>query len=292
MSLHNLALAGGGIKVLSFCGALYSLNKIHKIDNIKRVIATSAGCIIALMIICGFSVEEMLKIVKERDMSEIKSDDTLINNLYRFAFNFGFNDGISIESWIAELLVMKKINPTITFKELHDLFGKELILTVCYLNKRELKLLSSVDTPDLEVIKGVRMAMTFPLYFEPVRLSEHSSDNHDIYVDGALVCNYPIDYLKSYDPYLENTIGLTLTCDNQERGKYHAIGTVFDMFDLIMATLNLALKDNLSIEAKKRTITINTKEIDMFDFNLTDKEKERLFARGYRAVKEYFKKLN
>ena len=287
MSLHNLALAGGGIKVLSFCGALYSLNKIHKIDNIKRVIATSAGCIIALMIICGFSVEEMLKIVKERDMSEIKSDDTLINNLYRFAFNFGFNDGISIESWIAELLVMKKINPTITFKELHDLFGKELILTVCYLNKRELKLLSSVDTPDLEVIKGVRMAMTFPLYFEPV-----NDGDGNIYVDGALVCNYPIDYLRSYDPFLENTIGLTLTCDNQERGKYHAIGTVFDMFDLIMATLNLALKDNLSIEAKKRTITINTKEIDMFDFNLTDKEKERLFARGYRAVKEYFKKLN
>lgn len=287
MSLQNLALAGGGIKVLSFCGALYGLNKFHKIDGIKRVIATSAGCIIALMVICGFSVEEMIKLVKERDMSEIKSSDTLINNLYRFAFNFGFNDGTSIESWIAELLCIKKINPTITFKELYDLFDKELILTVCYLNKRELKLLSPIDTPDLEVVKGIRMAMTFPLYFEPV-----NDGNGNIYVDGALVCNYPIDYLRSYDPFLENTIGLTLTCDNQERGKYHAIGTVFDMFDLIMATLNLALKDNLSIEAKKRTITINTKEIDMFDFNLSDKDKEKLFGRGYRAVKEYFKKLN
>lgn len=285
--IHNLALAGGGIKVLSFCGALYRLDKIHKISNIKRIIATSAGCIIALMVICGFSVEEMIELVKERDMSEIKSNDTLINNLYRFAFNFGFNDGTSIESWIIELLSIKKINPTITFKELHNLFDKELILTVCYLNKRELKLLSSVDTPDLEVVKGVRMAMTFPLYFEPI-----NNEDGNIYVDGALICNYPIDYLRSYDPYLENTIGLTLTCDNQERGKYHAIGTIFDMFDLIMATLNLALKDNLSIEAKKKTITINTKEIDMFDFNLTDKEKERLFARGYRAVKEYFKKLN
>ena len=285
--IENLALAGGGIKVLSFCGALWYLNKIHKINNIKRIIATSAGSIIALMVICNFSLEEMVEITKSRDMSEIKSKDTLINNVYRFAFSFGFNDGISIEDWISEILAYKKINSTITFKELQEMYQKDLIITTSHINKRELKLLSATETPDLEIVKAIRMAMTFPLYFDPL----HHEDGN-IYLDGALICNYPIDYLKAFDPTLENTLGLDLTCDNQKKGKFHHINTVFDLIDVIIGTLNLALKEGISKEAKKRTITIDTKEIDVFDFNLTQDEKEKLFGRGYRAVKHYFKKIH
>jgi len=285
--IENLALSGGGIKVLSFCGGLWYLHKIQDINTIKRVIATSAGSIIALMVICGFTPQEILDISINRDMSAIRTKDTLINNIYRFAFNFGFNDGTSIENWISEILNIKNIPHDITFQGLKDRYNKTLILTTTHINRRELRFLSHAEHPDLEIVKGVRMAMTFPLYFDPIN---HNDGN--IYLDGALICNYPIDYLKVYDPLLEYSIGMTLTCNNQEKNKFHAVGTVFDLIDLIMSTLNLALKDNLSFEAKKKTITINTKEIDMFDFHLNEEEKDKLFARGYRAVKHYFKKLS
>lgn len=239
------------------------------------------------MVICGLTPEEILKISTDLDMSDIRSKDTLINNIYRFTFNFGFNDGTSIEEWVTEILAIKNIPNTITFRDIKDMYDKELILTTTYINKRELKLLSYTECPDLSVVKAIRMAMTFPLYFDPI----NNDNDGNVYLDGALICNYPIDYLKSVDPFLEHTIGMTLTCDNQKRGQFHTVGTVFDLLDLIMATLNLALKDNLSPEAKKNTIVIDTKDIDMFDFNLTNEEKEKLFARGYRAVKKYFKKL-
>lgn len=280
--IENLALSGGGIKVLSFCGALWYINKVFPLSQIKRIIATSAGSIIALLLVCNFEIKEILDIVVSRDMSELKSNDTLLKNINRFLFGFGFNDGEAIEEWIIEILELKGLPPNLTFKELFSLHDKILILTTCHINTKQLKLLSHSTTPDLTIAEAIRMSMTFPLFFSPLII------DNNVYADGALLCNFPIDHLKEYDPTLEHTIGINLTSNKQNK-KFHNIDTIIDFIEHIIGTL-YENSNKISLEAKNKTITINTKEIDLFDFYITPAEKEKLFGRGYRAAQHFFKK--
>jgi len=281
MDIENLAFSGGGIKALAFNGAIRMLEKANIMPGIKRIVATSAGALLGIFLVCGFSANEIIEIVTERDFKHLKDNSNLMENVHRFIFYYGFYSGELIDSWIAENFELKGINPEITFKEVYEQFNKDFIVTGTHLNKREIVYFNKDNTPDMPVKTAVRISISIPLFFEPIEL------NGDIYVDGALLGNYPIGYLERIDPQLKKTIGF-YAVSKTDKTRRRDIHDVFHVIDLVMNTLtNKIDMDKMTELQKTRTVIIDTKNINSTDFHIDKEMKERLFGRGYRSTKRF-----
>ena len=77
------------------------------------------------------------------------------------------------------------------FLEFYEKSGIELVFTTYCLNTDTLELLNYTNTPDLKLLDGLCMAIAVPFLFFPV------SYRNQLYVDGFLVSNHPIEMCKS-----------------------------------------------------------------------------------------------
>lgn len=284
--IENLSFSGGGIKALAFCGALRALEKEGLMGGVKRIIGTSAGALVGMMLACGFTSYDLIDIIKSRDFKHLKDNSSLLDNVHRFVFNYGFYSGDLIETWLGEHLEARGISSEITFDEIWSKFGKELIITGTHLNERKIVYFCRDLYPNMPVKTAVRISTSIPLFFEPIRLDK------DIYVDGALLGNNPIGYFEKIDPGLERTIGFNVASMNEIKER-REIYDVFHVIDLVMNTL-ITKADMLTMTElqQRRTIVINTKEVNTTDFHIRDHVKEKLFGRGYRCTKKFLSQRN
>lgn len=281
MEIENIAFSGGGVKALAFCGAVRMLEKTGIMKGVKRIVGTSAGSLIGLFLACGFTSYEIVDIVKERDFSHLKDNSSLMENVHRFVFYYGFYSGDLIDTWISEHFEARDIHPEITFEEVYARFGKDFIVTGTHLNQRKTVYFSRETTPKMPVKTAVRISTSIPLFFEPIEM------NGNIYVDGGLLCNYPIGYFEKIDPGLEKTIGFNAV-STFDTIKHQEIRDVFHVIDLVLNTLTIKADMATITELhNSRTVTINTKDVNTTDFNLKEYMKDKLFGRGYRCTKQF-----
>lgn len=158
--------------------------------------------------------------------------------------------------------------------------------------------------PDsFSISRAVRMSMSIPIFFEPVRLQDSSGRTHFI-VDGGMLSNYPIWLLDdgtSNPPW--PTFGFKLTePDRRElRGPDRNPITNPLAFLKALAGTIMDARDNYHISNSKgdfqRTIGIPTvvtvknveKEIKTTDFDITQEESQALFKNGAEAAREFLK---
>ena len=56
----ELAIGGGGIKGLAFAGALYKLDELNLLKDLKRISGSSIGGFLAVCISIGFKPSELM----------------------------------------------------------------------------------------------------------------------------------------------------------------------------------------------------------------------------------------
>jgi len=188
---ENLVFEGGGNKGMAYVGVLQVLEKAGVMRNIKRVAGASAGAIIAALIAIGCDSQQ-LKDFLEQDLRRILVDHqcgycSLLPNLLQ---GFGWNPGHKLLRWFGEQLKDVAGDADITFKEVLQRFGKELCIVVTNLNQMSVEYFHPKTTPNTPVRRAVRMSMALPGVFQSVK--EVNNDYEDVYVDGGLLCNYPI----------------------------------------------------------------------------------------------------
>jgi predicted acylesterase/phospholipase RssA len=81
--VENLVLAGGGAKALSLAGALRSLEKEGRSEQIKRVAGTSGGAIMAMGYAAGYSADELCDVVNDNEFGlftlNSRADNKVLN---------------------------------------------------------------------------------------------------------------------------------------------------------------------------------------------------------------------
>ena len=111
-----------------------------------------------------------------------------------------------------------------------------------------------------------------------------------MYVDGGMLCNYPIDVFGGND----NTLGLKMVTDQEKRTNQiqeggHQISNLLEFSTSIINLLLLELeRHNIGKNYWKRTITINTGHISTTDFELSDDDMKFLYKQGKSAVRDFF----
>jgi len=259
-----LVLSGGGIKGISFIGALQALKEFDILNSIKIFAGTSIGSLILLLIVIGYSPNELYEFVKIFDFSKLNICD--INILIT---KYGLNDGNIVIEILNNFLTKKNYNKDITFKELYDKTNKELIITTTNINKRCCEYLSYKNYPNLSVVMAVRMSISLPLIFTPVKY------NNNLYVDGSCMDNLPIEIFKEQ----EKIIALYLDDDIDEQNEINS----FELYGY--SVLNSIM--NQKIINKKNTITIYIKSINSANFNIDLNKKINLYEIGYNSVYKF-----
>ncbi|HET7855457.1 MAG TPA: patatin-like phospholipase family protein, partial [Gaiellaceae bacterium] len=310
----DLVCEGGGVKGIGLAGAYSMLEE--KGYEAKNVAGTSAGAITAALIAAGYRADELKEIIVSLDYREFQDkgwEDKLpvIDRSASILLDLGIYEGKRFHEWMKEMLEAKGIR---TFRDLvvkdetdpkyrsklqviaSDVTGRRLLVL-----PQDAVKLGYKDPDDLEVAFAVRMSMSIPIFFEPVRVENKDTDTEHVIVDGGMLSNFPVWLfdcepgeepewptfgLLLVEPEPKKPIGHRLEKDGKDRG-------VSAMIDYVkaMAQTMMEAHDRLYLEKEQfaRTIPIPTLGVGTTEFGITRERALALYESGRRATEEFLK---
>jgi len=275
----RLCLSGGGIRTVSYIGALQVLETKGLLEELEEFLGVSAGAFIAFLLVIGYSLTELEKIMCTIDFGEIRSIDDPANFLF-YADNFGLDDGAGLITLIESLLKKKGLPIDLTFSALSS--KKRLRIFATDLNELKKREFSAKLTPNVRIIDALRASMALPLYFTPIK----DPITGNLLADGALIANYPIIHLNSFES--RDTIGLTF---DDHKNNHSEITSLMIYFHQIMSCYWVNKNNAIYSHYAKNTIIIPCAAFPSLNFELTEKDKKFLYDSGANAAKQYLEML-
>ncbi len=318
----NLALEGGGVRGLAYPGALEVLEQKNIIVNIENVAGSSAGAIAGLMISLGYNSHEIDSILQTLKIQQFNDGKNIIGKIKRVKNKYGVFKGMKFENWLAHIIYKKTGDSNTTFIQLHNLHlannkFKDLYCTATNITQQRLDILSWKKYPLMKLKTAVHISSCIPFYFEAVAADSLGNEVSDkdtsvqfnLYVDGGMLCNYPINMFDSSATggnifsdeniiYNNQTLGLKLEREDQvkqfDNGKTDiAPYTIKNMKEYTSAVMNLMMeklnRETIDLSNEKgRTIYISYGDISGRVRKISAKEKKILHNNGVVAAQKFF----
>lgn len=305
---------GGGVKGIGLVGAVSVIEEAGYV--FENIAGTSAGAIVGALLAVGYSAAEIKRELDQLNYSRFKDEGFLdnagiIGKGLSIAFEYGIYEGDFFELWLGKLLQAKGKT---TFGEIRTEYEEEkyryrLQVIVTDMTERRLLVLPHdlkdfTDDPDqFSIAKAVRMSMSIPVFYEPVRLRDKTGKER-LLVDGGVLSNYPVWLLDdgtSAPPW--PTFGFKLIEQNTREIKSGRPSPIRNPVDYLAALVGTMIEahDSFHISRSKgdydRTIQIPTeinlngtnKVIKTVDFSITPAESRLLYKNGHLAATQFLK---
>ena len=200
----DLVFEGGGVKGIGLAGSLSVLEERGFMP--QNIAGTSAGAITAALLAAGYRGNELREIVMELDFRQFQDKGwedkvPLIEKSLSLLLDLGVYEGSRFHEWMKERLAAKGVH---TFADLtregeeDPRWRYDLQVIVSDVTKHELLVLPR-DAGRLGLEPGrprgrhaVRMSMSIPIFFEPVRYENPKTGEEHILVDGGMLSNFPV----------------------------------------------------------------------------------------------------
>lgn len=298
--LADAVFEGGGVKGIGLVGAIAVAEESgYQWENIA---GTSAGAIVAALLAAGYTAAEMKEILDDLDYKKFK-DTSLLDRIpiagpmLSLIFEKGIYEGKFLENWIRELLRKKKIK---TFSDLileeykdDDRYRFKLQLIASDISRGRLLILPrdiadfGIKPEDLDVAVAVRMSMSIPFFYEPVKLRSKKTGQVSYIVDGGLLSNFPV-WLFDTENVIPAwpTFGFKLVEPEEEIP--HEIRGPVSMLAALFATMMEAHDAQYIKDADfARTIPIRTLGVGTTEFDLSREKSEALYQSGRQAAEGF-----
>lgn len=294
---------GGGVKGIGLVGALEVAEE--KGYQFVNVAGTSAGAIVAALLAAGYTAAEMRVIIEELDYRKFQDTDfpdniPLLGPVFSLIFEKGIYEGRFLESWIRELLLKKGVR---TFGDLiiedyrdDERYRFKLRVIASDISRGRLLILPQdiaefgIRPENLEVTQAIRMSMSIPFFFEPVRLKNRITRRSSYIVDGGLLSNFPVWLFDTNGALPEwPTFGFRLVEPGENSEFPHRIRGPISLLAALFATM-LKAHDARHIKDKHfvRTIPIPTLNIRATEFGISPERSYALYRSGRQAAEEFF----
>ena len=318
----NLVMEGGGVRGLAYSGALEVLEQKGVLKNIENVAGSSAGAIAGLMVALNYSSFEIDSVLQGLKIQEFNDGKFFTGKIWRIKNEYGLFKGDKFDKWLGDLIANKTGNAEITFSGLHQLHLDNKIFRNFYctgtnVSQQRFEILSYKTWPHMKLRTAVHISSCIPFYFVPIGINKHgnevpledTSQAFDLYVDGGMLCNFPINIFDSCttgsDPFFCNnliynseTLGLKLERGDQiaqfEKNNTaiapYDIKSIKQYFGAVMNLMMEKLNRNSADLAneKGRTIYISYGDISGRPRRMADKIKSMLHQNGISAAQKFF----
>lgn len=305
----DLVLEGGGVKGLALAGAVSALGEAGY--AFPRVAGSSAGAIAgaftAALQAAGEPLARLPELALSLDYRRLTDRSALgrlplLGEPLAVLVQDGLYQGGYLEDFVAGALAELGVR---TFADLALPAGAlpgpapppdeayRLVVTASDLSRRELVLLPwqlagyRLESSTFPVARAVRASAALPLFFTPVRLQPSGAT----LVDGGLLSNYPFGVFTPVDepaPRLP-TVGVKLSGRPAGTPPTHRVGGALDLVVAAVETL-LDARDAGYVSdpaAQAATIFVDTSDVSVVDFDISDARKRALLDRGRAAAEAW-----
>ena len=277
---QNLVLEGGGVKGIAYAGAFEVLEQQGILKQVGPVAGTSAGAITATLVALRYEPDQIRSLIFNIPFENFKDGGS--TGLIRLFKHFGWFKGDYFLDLMRCLITNQTKKPVTTFKDLKDMGFRDLHVFSTDLSTGKSMEFSAANTPDVEVALAVRMSMSIPLFFASVDF------NDNLFVDGGVLRNYPIDAFDTRAAANPATLGLHLNGKPAARAEIKGFpGYARNLFEVLLDVQVIDLETNPP--DLQRSVLIDNLGISTTDFNLTRAQKIALIASGVQCTCRYLK---
>lgn len=277
----GLCLSGGGIKGVAHIGAIKAMEE----ENIHfdAIAGTSSGSIVATLLACGYSSDQIYSFFKKYAKSISYID---FRNIFKIIFSLifkrkllvnGLNSGVKIEKFINEACNEKNIYDISNIKKelliptVDSKSGKVFIFNSCNL-KYEDELEKYI--PKVNIGRAVRASCTYPVIFSPCPYKEENL------LDGGIKENVPYKELKKIK--CDKIISINFYTHKEVKCCDNVLDIAFRAFDLMNEELTRYELENISF-----LHTLKLENVSLLD----TKKMPSLYQDGYLQTKRNIKKI-
>ena len=311
----DLVFEGGGVKGIGLAGALETLEEREYMP--QNVAGTSAGAITAALLAAGYSAAELREVIVALDYRQFQDrawEDKvpLIERSLSLLLDLGLFEGDRFHAWMKEMLEAKQVRTfaDLVHPELADdpRYRSKLQVIASDVTTHELLVLPrdahklGIEPDELDVALAVRMSMSIPVFFEPVRVENSKTGRTHVIVDGGMLSNFPVWLFDCEDGEAPEwpTFGLLLVEPQPQvplgarlpapRMAGSGPGAVIDYVKALAQTM-MEAHDRLYVEQANfaRTIPIPTLGVGTTEFDLSRERALALYDSGRWAAEKFLK---
>jgi NTE family protein len=307
MKIRNLVFQGGGVRAAAYAGAVDVLAARGHLASVRSVAGTSAGSMTACLLAVGAGAKELEESVRSTPFSRfLDGSGGVLGEVWRLIVHQGLHPARQFEQMLRAQIEQICGDGDLTFAGLEQRRTnepqryRELFVVASDLVRQTPIVLSAKRHGDLPIWRAVRMSVSIPLVFQPVRYGD------GVYVDGGLSWNYPIDLYDHPDPAdarpgalmprSEETLGFCLgTCAENRASREDWRSPpqrTRPLLDFLAATAhfltNTANRAHVNEADLHRTVFIDDDGIAATDFGASAAVIDRLIENGRRDTTRYF----
>lgn len=246
MKYKYLVLGPGGMGYYALLGAY---TRMHgDLKGVRAISGASAGALLALFIGIGKTPQEIYEISFDVNIKELVK-----YNIKTFLDNYGLIDHSQIRE---KLISICEGEPT--FKDLKI----DLYIAAYNVNDSKTEYFSKSTHPQMSVIDAVCMSLSVPFLFSSVR------HNNKVYIDGGTMECYPAPPFLNKNPSEVLVLRIITNTISSE---------VKNFKNFVDALVRSTLRNRVSYDHMFKTVTLDLSEYNIFDFNMSDEDKLKLF---------------
>ena len=286
--MEELIISAGGTRGIIAIGCLKNIFEKYPFNNFTHYTGCSIGAIILFMLSIGYTIEDLVDIFLYINFNDFQ--DLKIKNFFD---KCGFDDGVKFTNFIKAIIINKKYEPFITYKELYNINNKIFTVVVVNITKGIPEYHNYLTTPDLPILLSIRMTTNIPIIFSPILY------NNNYYIDGGLLDPFPYLYNKNIKK--KNKIGVWLF----DKNEYNFIT---DKESIFINNINSSISYIINIikilylnyikQYNNKKLLKNVLYIDFnepvkmnIDFKLSLLEKFKMFTYGTKKSKVFLKNI-
>jgi len=286
MTIKHLVISGGGPSMIQTIGSIQVLeeSKYIELQNIETIYGTSAGAIVGTLICLKYDWDTINDYVIRRPWHEVFP--IKVQHIFDAYTKKGIFDIKTIEKCFKPLLSAKDISMEVTLKEFYEYSKIEQHFFVFEINHFKLEDISYLTHPDMSLMQAIQMTCAVPILVTPVCI------DGKCYIDGAIICNYPVKYCLESGKNEDEVVGFKNQYDNNT----NHVNSESTLLDFILCFLFKVIH-SLSIDHTQPSLKhevvskTNFLSIDVFRTALCAVEtRKELYQQGVACGKEFLEK--
>ena len=245
MPIKHLVLSGGGPIMIQLLGAIQHLEAKKFIDlkNIESIYGTSAGAIIGVIICLKYDWETINDYIIKRpwqDVFKIK-----VEKIFESYSKKGIFDLKTIEKCFKPLFDAKDVPMDITLEDFYKYSNIELHFFSFEINEFKIDDISYLTHPKITLLTAIQMTCSLPILITPVCIDDK------FYIDGGIVCNYPLKYCIDSGKNIDEILGFKNQYDTEKKSHINSDSTLLDFIMYFLFKVIYSLNtDNLQPSIK------------------------------------------
>ena len=219
----------------------------------------------------------------------------LLYYLLNLVDDLGLFSGCFSRAFLDRLLASRNGGrANMTFAQHRTHFGTELVITGSNLERGQTQYFSADSTPHLAVADAVRISMSLPFIYKPVRISAaqsrsitgSSTDYAGLWVDGGVWSNLP---MRAFGPVTRSRGVLGIRLGIPGRVRINNFGDFLKRYLIDFGVMGSGETDEaLSSSYRNRIITLPTGSIDTTEFSPPPAVADPLIEGARQLTRRYF----